>query len=63
MDVDARRLLWDSLRRLKSSRTILLCTHYMDEAGVLGDRVGIMARGSMQTVGSPQVLVSPFAIN
>jgi ATP-binding cassette subfamily A (ABC1) protein 3 len=40
----------------RNCRTILLTTHYMDEAEYLGDRVGIMAHGKMQTIGSPGFL-------
>ena len=55
MDPLARRELWDLLSSLRASRTILLTTHYMDEADVLGDRVGIMSLGQIQCLGSTQV--------
>ena len=55
MDVESRRSLWELLQQLRPSRTILLTTHYMDEAEVLGDRVGVMAHGRMMTIGSAQV--------
>ena len=45
MDVQARRNIWEMLKNYKSDRIILLTTHYMDEADVLGDRIGIMAKG------------------
>lgn len=45
MDLGARRGLWDMLKNYKRDRIIILTTHYMDEADVLGDRIGIMARG------------------
>jgi ABC-type sugar transport system ATPase subunit len=44
----------------RNCRTILLTTHYMDEAEYLGDRVGIMAHGKMQTIGSPGVNLYVF---
>ena len=51
----ARRELWDLLASLRAGRTILLTTHYMDEADVLGDRIGIMSLGALQCLGSSQV--------
>ena len=45
MDLGARRMLWDMLKMYKRDRIIILTTHYMDEADVLGDRIGIMANG------------------
>jgi ATP-binding cassette subfamily A (ABC1) protein 3 len=41
-------------------RTILLTTHFMEEADVLGDRVAIMARGTVQCYGSPLFLKRKF---
>jgi ATP-binding cassette subfamily A (ABC1) protein 3 len=43
MDLSARRGLWDMLKNYRNNRIIILTTHYMDEADVLGDRIGIMA--------------------
>jgi ATP-binding cassette subfamily A (ABC1) protein 3 len=60
MDPLARRELWDLLASLRKGRTMLLTTHYMDEADVLGDRVGIMSLGKMQCVGSTQFLKTTF---
>lgn len=45
--------MWDLLTSLKKDRTILLTTHFMEEADVLGDRIAIMARGHVQCYGSP----------
>ena len=53
MDPEARRGMWDLLTSLKKDRTILLTTHFMEEADVLGDRIAIMARGRVQCYGSP----------
>ena len=52
MDPLARRELWDLLSSLRTGRTILLTTHYMDECEVLGDRIGIMNLGKIVCVGS-----------
>lgn len=57
MDPLARRELWDLLSSLRQGRTMLLTTHYMDEADVLGDRVGIMSAGKMLCCGTTPYLV------
>ena len=45
MDLGARRKLWNMLKNYKNDRIIILTTHYMDEADILGDRIGIMVGG------------------
>ncbi|XP_055623836.1 phospholipid-transporting ATPase ABCA3-like [Toxorhynchites rutilus septentrionalis] len=62
MDPSARRALWDLLQKEKKNRTILLSTHFMDEADVLGDRIAIMAEGVLKTVGSPFFLKKTFGV-
>ena len=52
MDISARRALWNMLKNYKNNRIIILTTHYMDEADVLGDRIGIMADGKVLCLGS-----------
>jgi ABC-2 type transport system ATP-binding protein len=54
LDAQARRRLWDFVRRLnKDGTTIFLTTHYIEEAEVLCDRVGIMHHGQLITVDTP----------
>ncbi|XP_058456303.1 phospholipid-transporting ATPase ABCA3-like isoform X2 [Malaya genurostris] len=60
MDPAARRVLWNLLQQEKVGRTILLSTHFMDEADILGDRVAIMANGDLMAVGSPFYLKKKF---
>uniref|UniRef100_A0A4W3HEK2 ATP binding cassette subfamily A member 3 n=1 Tax=Callorhinchus milii TaxID=7868 RepID=A0A4W3HEK2_CALMI len=60
MDPVARRAMWDLLQHQKVSRTILLTTHYMDEADVLGDRIAIMAKGELQCCGSSLFLKNKY---
>ena len=48
MDPEARRGMWDLLTSLKKDRTILLTTHFMEEADVLGDKIAIMAKGKVK---------------
>uniref|UniRef100_A0A4W6G854 ATP binding cassette subfamily A member 3 n=1 Tax=Lates calcarifer TaxID=8187 RepID=A0A4W6G854_LATCA len=60
MDPSARRATWDLLQGEKRGRTILLTTHFMDEADLLGDRIGIMAGGELQCCGSPLFLKNKY---
>jgi ABC-2 type transport system ATP-binding protein len=58
LDPQARRNLWDLLGSLNSDgRTVILTTHYMDEAEVLCDRVAIMDHGSVLQLDSPAALI------
>lgn len=52
LDVIARRELWEAIRKLKGQVTIILTTHYMEEAEALSDRVGIMKDGKLLVVGT-----------
>lgn len=52
LDVLARSELWDLIKGLKGKVTILLTTHYMEEAEALSDRVGIMKNGRMTVCGT-----------
>jgi ATP-binding cassette subfamily A (ABC1) protein 3 len=56
IDASARHEIWRLLQREKRQRTILLTTHYMEEADVLADRIAIMATGKIQCAGSPLFL-------
>ncbi|XP_058064618.1 phospholipid-transporting ATPase ABCA3-like, partial [Anopheles bellator] len=62
MDPSARRALWNLLQREKQNRTMLLSTHFMDEADVLGDRIAIMSEGKLKAVGSPFFLKKTFGV-
>lgn len=52
LDVIARSELWDAVRALKGKITIILTTHYMEEAEALSDRIGIMKNGRLLAVGT-----------
>ena len=56
LDVIARHDLWDVIRELKGKITIILTTHYMEEAEELSDRIGIMKNGSLLAVGTVEEL-------
>jgi ATP-binding cassette, subfamily A (ABC1), member 3 len=62
MDPAARRALWDLLLHEKKGRTILLSTHFMDEADILGDRIAIMASGELKAVGTPFFLKKKLGV-
>ena len=56
LDVIAKHDLWDVIRTLKGKITIILTTHYMEEAEALSDRIGIMKGGRLLTVGTAEEL-------
>lgn len=57
LDIQTRRQLWDLIRDLKSAgTTVLLTTHYLEEANRLCDRIAILHRGRLAALGSPEEL-------
>ena len=58
LDVIARKELWKVIKSLKGSITIILTTHYMEEAENLSDRIGIMSNGNLIDLGTPQELMA-----
>ncbi|CAK9108749.1 ABC transporter A family member 1 (ABC transporter ABCA.1) (AtABCA1) (ABC one homolog protein 1) (AtAOH1) [Durusdinium trenchii] len=62
MDAYSRRSTWNMLQENRAGRIILLTTHFMDEADLLGDRIGIMANGSLRCCGTSIFLKSKFGI-
>jgi|CXWL01.1.fsa_nt_gi ABC-2 type transport system ATP-binding protein len=58
LDPEARRRLWETIRRLRArGKTVILTTHYMDEAHALSDRVAILHRGQVVELGTPNELI------
>lgn len=57
LDVIARRELWALIEKLKGTMTVVLTTHYMEEAEYLSDRIGIMKDGKLLTVGTAKEIV------
>ena len=61
LDVIARHELWEVIKELKGKMTVILTTHYMEEAEELSDRIGIMKNGRMLYVGTPDEIKAKSA--
>lgn len=61
LDPEARREAWDILLAQRQGRTMLLTTHFMDEADYLSDRVAVMAQGQLRCCGSTLFLKSKYS--
>jgi ABC-type multidrug transport system ATPase subunit len=62
LDTASRRRLWEMLKQNKNGKIIILTTHYMDEADILGDRIAIMADGKVKCCGSSLFLKKRFGV-
>ena len=60
MDITSRRKLWNELKKYLNNKIIILTTHYMEEASVLGNRIGILSDGELKCIGSPLFLIDKF---
>lgn len=58
LDVIARRELWKKISALKGKITVVLTTHYLEEAEALSDRIAVMKKGKLLTVGSAEEIVA-----
>jgi len=54
LDVKARKVLWDTIEKLKHKITIILTTHYLEEVEYLADRIAIMSKGKIKVCGNLQ---------
>src|SRR5246127_2296480 len=62
LDVEARRMLWDEIRQLVSrGKTVLLTTHYLQEADALADRVAVINKGAIIAQGTPSEIKAQTA--
>ena len=57
LDVKARRSLWKQISSLKGKTTVILTTHYLEEAQALADRIGIMDKGTLRIVDTPDNII------
>ena len=62
MDPYSRRFTWNLIRQQKKGRIVVLTTHFMDEADLLGDRVAIMGDGKLRCCGSSLYLKTKFGL-
>jgi ABC-2 type transport system ATP-binding protein len=63
LDPKARRDIWEAIKALRSKgKTVFLTTHYMEEAEVLADRVGIINKGKIVAMGSPDELIRTYGV-
>ncbi len=62
IDPFSRRQCWDLILEYRSRRTIILTTHFMDEAEILGDRIAIMTNGKLRAAGSCLFLKKRFSV-
>lgn len=62
MDPAARRQTWEILQKFREDRTMILSTHFMDEADLLGDRIAIMAEGVVKCCGTSLFLKKLYGI-
>lgn len=60
VDPFSRRSIWELLLKYKHGRTVILTTHFMDEADILGDRIAIISQGKLKALGSSLFLKSHF---
>ena len=63
LDVLARSELWDIIQNLKGRITVILTTHYMEEAEILSDRIGILKNGQLLALGTAQELMARAGAN
>ena len=63
MDPASRRVIWQIIKDLrKDGKTIVLTTHYLEEADELADRIGVMSNGKLYAVGTPTYIKKQFGV-
>jgi ATP-binding cassette, subfamily A (ABC1), member 3 len=62
LDPYSRRFVWQMIKRNREGRVIVLTTHFMDEADLLGDRITIMAMGRVECSGTPLFLKKHYGV-
>ena len=62
LDVIARRELWNVIKKMKGKVTIILTTHYLEEAVYLSDRIGIIVKGELKETGTAEELIKKTGV-
>lgn len=62
LDVDSRRVIWELIKTIKQTRSVILSTQHIEEADVLADRVCIMSHGKVITLDTPAEIKRKFGV-
>ena len=62
LDVDSRRVIWELIRKIKQTRSVILSTQHIEEADVLADRVCIMSHGKVIVLDTPSEIKRKFGV-
>ena len=60
MDITSKRNLWEILKHISEGKIIIITSHYMEEASILGNRIGIINLGKIKCIGSPLFLIEKY---
>ena len=58
LDIKSRKILWEIIESLKGKMTVILTTHYLEEAKALADRLGIISKGKMIAIGTAEEIIA-----
>ena len=62
LDVDSRRVIWELIKKIKQTRSVILSTQHIEEADVLADRVCIMSHGKVIVLDTPSEIKRKFGV-
>jgi ABC-type multidrug transport system ATPase subunit len=60
LDIESRHMVWDIIQKLRSGRVVVLTTHHVEEAEILGDRIVFLDQGRIRCYGSPMFIKKAF---
>jgi len=62
LDVDSRRVIWELIKKIKETRSVILSTQHIEEADVLADRVCIMSYGKVIALDTPEEIKRKYGV-